>query len=158
LRRPASNNNPICKAPKGRYTDGPYKRPVCTGRLHGCVRALCPHALCTRPVQPCNAYFCTTRLYGSYRRVVWTDQPYKRAVHPTVFHYSVYLFIVKVTILLIKKISGEGILPPPYTLPLSASTAPRRPQPSQSKNLKGGSETHPIYHCVQLNAILLSSA
>ena len=43
-------------------TNGPSARAVCTGRLHGCVRALCPHALCTRPVQPCNAYFCTTRM------------------------------------------------------------------------------------------------
>jgi len=164
---------------------GRYKRPVCTGRLYGCVRALCPYDPCTRPVQPARVHgscghsnlthpshtrtggpyrrpvyeksiaeqcFCTGRLYRAYRRVVWTEQPYKWAVHPTVLHSSVYLFIVKVIILPIIDIKknykifwGGGLTPPqtpspsgegdnstPHHTP-SAPKAPRRPQPPPVK-------------------------
>ena len=94
-------------------TDDPYPYPsaraVCTGRLYGCVRELCPHDPCTRPVQPVRVHgSCgqsththpytpvqAARTDGPYgRNAFFVQQPYKRAVHPTVLHSSIYLFIV----------------------------------------------------------------
>ena len=106
---------------------GPYNRAVCTGRVDTAPVHTLTDVHTLTPVHPytplqhvrkkhCGQYFFRTcRLYGPYRRVVWTEQPYKRAVHPTVLYSSVYLFIVKVIILVIieikkfKKFSGEGV-------------------------------------------------